>query len=516
MPRRRMSAEVIREILRLKSLNLSIRQISQSVKKGKSNVQRLLQKAEEASLRWPLLEDIDDQKLEELLYPKPDEVTLEGKALPDFSYINRELTKKGVTRQLLYEEYIEANEGGDCYSYTRLCELYKTWLNKNRPPSMRQVHKAGEKCFVDYAGLTVNIMDPLTGGATKAQIFVGAMGASNYIFAEATASQSLEDWLGSHTRMLEFFGGVPEIIVPDNLKSGVTRACRYDPEVNPAYAQWTNHYRTTIIPTRPRKPKDKAKAEKAVQIVETRVLAPIRNEQFTSIAQLNRRVKELTEEVNLKPLQKGEGECRRELFEEIDLPEMRELPPYPYTYTEIKKAKVNIDCHVEYKKKRYSVPYTYRGEGVEIHATEHIVTIYFKSKLIAQHKRLTKKHEHYVTVDEHMPKSHREHGKWTPKRLRDWAKGLGEEVYKWVDAQLDSKDHPELGYRVCLGLLSLSRKYPQRLNAACGVANGNGLMRLSQVKEILKNGMDRLPLFEEQELSLPQDHKNIRGPGEFR
>ena len=515
MPGRRMEVKIIREILRLKSLNLSTTKISRSVNKARSSVNDMVRKAREVGLKWPLPEDLDDQKLEELLYAKP-EVTPEGKVLPDFSYINRELTKKGVTRQLLWEEYTEANEGKDCYSYTRLCELYDIWLKKNRPPSMRQTHKAGEKCFVDYTGLTVNIKDPLTGEVIKAQIFVGVMGASNYIFAEATASQSLESWLGSHTRMLEFFGRVPEIIVPDNLKSGVTRACRYDPDTNLAYAQWANHYRTIIIPTRPRKPKDKGKVEKAVQIVETSVLAPIRNEEFTSIAQLNRRVKELTEEVNLKPLQKGEGEYRREMFEQIDLPEMGELPPYPYTYTDIKKAKVSIDYHVEYKKKRYSVPYIYRGERVEIHATENIVTIYFKNKVIAQHARVTKKYKYYATVEEHMPEGHREHGKWTPKRLRDWAKNLGEEVYKWVDAQIESKDHPEQAYRVCLGLLSLSRKHPQRLNDACRVANRNGLMRLSQIKEVLKNGMDRLPLLEEEEFCLPQDHKNIRGPGAFR
>ena len=516
MPRRRMSAEVIREILRLKSLNFSIREISRSVRKGKSNVQRLLHKAEETGLKWPLPEDLDDRKLEEILYPRQEAAVFEGKALPDFSSIEKELTRKGVTRQLLWKEHGEACEqrGQDYYSYTRFCELLGQWLKKNRPLSMRQLHKAGEKCFVDYAGLVVRITDLLTGAVTKAQIFVGVMGASNYIFAEATASQSLPDWLGSHTRMLEFFGGVPEIIVPDNLRSGVSRACRYDPDINPEYARWADHYSTVVIPARPSKPRDKAKVENAVQLVERSVLAPIRNEEFTSLSQLNKRIRELVEEANSKPFQKMDG-CRRELFEEIDLPALRPLPPYPYEYTEIRKAKVHIDYHVEYRKKLYSVPWIYRGERVEVHASQNIVTIYFKSRVIAQHKRLRK--GRWATERAHMPEGHREHEKWNPARLREWAKELGEEVYRWVDAQLESRDHPEQAYRAALGVLSLSREHPQRLNAACGVANRNGLLRLKQIKEVLKNGMDRLPLpGEEEESSLPQHHDNIRGPEQFR
>ena len=515
MPRRRMDTKTIREILRLRSRNLSNMQIAQSVKKAKSSVNDIIRKAEKAGLKWPPPPEIDDQKLEEILYPKSEVVVFEGKALPEFSYIEKELTGKGVTRQRLWKEYVEAceEEGRGYYSYTRFCELLGEWLKKNRPPSMRQIHKAGEKCFVDYAGLVVNITDSLTGEVSKAQIFVGVMGASNYIFAEAAASQTLPDWLGSHTRMLEFFCGVPEIIVPDNLRSGVSRACRYDPEANPAYLQWANHYGTVVIPARPYKPKDKAKVENAVQVVERSVLAPIRNEEFTSIAQLNKRVAQLMEDANSKPFQKMEG-CRGELFKEVDLPALRPLPPVPYAYTEIKKAKVHIDYHVEYKKRFYSVPWNYRGERVEVHASQNIVKIYFKNKLIAQHKRL--RTGSWETEPAHMPENHREHERWTPQGLRNWAKQQGEEVYRWVDAQIESKDHPEQAYRVCLGLMSLSRNYPQRLNAACRVANRNGLMKLRQVKEVLKNGTDKLPLFEEEEFRLPQDHKNVRGPGEFR
>ena len=509
MPRRRMNARTIREILRLKSLDLSTRQISRSVKKAKSSIQRLVRRAEQVGLRWPL--DVDDRKLEEMLYAGPG-VWREGRPLPDWSYIHGQLKRKGVTRQLLWKECADAYPDNH-YSYTRFCELYSAWRAKNSEPSMRQLHKAGEKCFVDYAGVTVEITDPETAEVTRAQIFVGVMGASNYIFAEATASQSLEHWLRSHTRMLEFFGGVPEIIVPDNLRSGVSKACRYDPDTNPAYAQWANHYGTVIIPARPGKPKDKAKVETGVQIVERSVLAPIRDEVFFSLQELNGRVRELLREVNSKPFQKLPG-SRGEQFERIDLPALGSLPPCPYTYTEIKGAKVGIDYHVEHKKKLYSVPYIHRGERVEVHASENLVMIYFKNRFIAQHKRLGT--GRYSTEPAHMPEGHREHEKWTPRRLRNWAKGLGSEVFEWVDAQLASRDHPEQAYRVCLGLLNLSRDYPQRLNLACGVANRNGLVRLRQIKEILKNGMDRSALPQEQGISLPQDHENIRGPEQYR
>ncbi len=379
---------------------------------------------------------------------------------------------------------------------------------------MRQTHRAGEKCFVDYAGMKVDITDPRTGEVSAAQIFVGVMGASNYIFAEAVESQSLENWLGSHTRMVEFFGGVPRVIVPDNLKSGVTKASRYDPEVNSSYLQWADHYGAAIIPARPYKPKDKAKAESGVQIVERSVLAPVRNEMFRSLEQLNARVKQIMVEVNSKPFQKLPG-CRREQFEKVDLPEMGELPANRYEYTDIKRAKVNIDYHVEYKKCLYSVPYAYRGESVDVHASRNLVTIYFRNEIIAHHRRTRPGRP--ATEPAHMPESHRRHKQWNPGSLRNWADKLGEEVRRWVDAQFASRDHPELAYRTLLGLRDLARRYPaQRLNDACGVANRKGLMRIKQVSEVLKNSMDKLPLLEEEEASLPQDHKNIRGPEGFR
>ena len=511
MPGRRMETRVIKEMLRLRfDRGLSTRQISDSTGASVGVVHKLIAKAERAGLGWPLPREVDDHRLEEVLYPKS-EAVMEAKTLPDWVSMHEELKRKGVTRWRLWQEYKEEHPG-DHYSYPQFCKLYSAWRGKNKKPSMRQLHRAGEKCFVDYAGLTVNITDPGTGEISKAQIFVGVMGASNYTFAEATASQTLPDWLGSHTRMLEFFGGVPEIIVPDNLKSGVTRACRYDPDTNPAYSQWANHYNTVVIPARPRKPKDKAKAENAVQIVERSVLAVIRNERFFSIAELNSRVKELVEEVNSRPFQKLEG-SRAEQFEKIERPALGPLPPYPYTCTEIKRAKVHIDCHVEYKKVLYSVPHIHRGERVEIHATENIVTICLKDRIIAQHRRSARG---YCTEFSHMPKEHQQHYKWNPRSLRNWAKNQGDEVSEWLERQFELKDHPEQVYRVCLGLMNLSSDYPKRLNDACGAANRNGLTRLRQVREILRNGRDRAALFEQEETVLPQDHENIRGAKEYK
>ena len=511
MPGRRMNTRAIKEVLRLKSLNFSLREISRSVNASVGGVHKLIRKAGEAGLQWPLPEDTDDEALERLLYPEPVEVR-GGKVVPQWSFIHRELKRRGVTRQLLWEEYAARHPDGH-YRYSRFCELYDVWRGDNAKPSMRQLHKAGEKCFVDYAGQTVAITDPQTGKQSKAHIFVGVLGASNYTFAEAASSQSLENWLGSHTRMVEFFCGVPSLIVPDNLKSGVAKACYYDPAVNPAYGQWANHYGAVIMPARPRKPKDKAKVEVGVQIVERWILARLRDMEFFSLGELNKYIGELLVKLNDSSFQKLPG-SRRSEFERVDKAALRPLPPHSYSYKEIKGARVNIDYHTEYRKTRYSVPHNYIAERVEVHADTNIVEIYFTEKLIAKHRRTDK--GGFVTEIAHMPESHQRHEKWNEERIRSWAAQQGAQVLEWVNGQFESREHPAQAYRTCLGLLSLSRTYPQRLNDACGVANRNGLLRLKQVKELLRNDMDRLPLLREENMELPQDHENIRGPQQYR
>ncbi len=357
------------------------------------------------------------------------------------------------------------------------------------------------------------IINPDTGEIRTAQIFVAVLGASNYTFAEATLSQKLSDWLGSHVRMLNFFGGCPEMIIPDTLRSAVNKPCRYEPELNASYQQFSEHYQVAVISARPYKPKDKSKAEVGVQIVERWILARLRHHTFFTLGSLNHCIHTLLEEMNKKPFKQLSGN-REQAFNTLDKPMLRPLPKHPYQYTDIKNVKVNIDYHVQYQKHHYSVPHQYVGETLELHASESLVTLFFRNRQIAAHPR---KYQPGTTTEAaHMPQSHQKHHQWTPERLKHWAADIGDEVQVWVSAQLVRKTHPEQAYRVCLGLLSLSRDYPsQRLNAACGIANQQKLHQLKQVKSILKSNRDQLPKQLNLSAELPQDHANIRGPKHF-
>jgi len=341
------------------------------------------------------------------------------------------------------------------------------------------------------------------------------LGASNYTFAEATYTQALPDWLLSHVRMLEFFGGVPEILVPDNLKSGVNKACRYDPELNPSYQQLAEHYQVAVIPARPRKPRDKPKVEVGVQIVERWILARLRHQVFFSLAELNHCIRTLVTDLNERPFKKLPGN-RREAFDRLEKPALRPLPVQPWRYRHIKKAKVNIDYHVEYEQHHYSVPHQYVGKTVELHAFDNLLEIWAEGRMIASHPR--RLHPGNSTAAEHMPERHRHHQQWTPERLKNWAASVGSDTLKWISERLVEKAHPEQAYRLCLGLLSLTREYPsERVNKSCRLANAEGLTPLKQIKSILKNNRDLVPadgdLHPSQEL--PQEHENIRGPRHF-
>jgi len=502
----------IRDILRLRlHAGLSIRQIRHSTKLSVGAIQKLLVRAEELELSWPLPEELDDARLAQLFYPDKDTRVSRRFQVPDWPAIQQALKRKGVTKQLLWEEYTEQYPNR-CYSYSQFCDRYQRWLQRQKR-SMRQIHRAGEKCFVDYCGVTVPIIQPVTGEVRDAQVFVAVLGASNYTFAEATLSQTLPDWLGSHVRMLAFFGGCPAMIIPDNLRSGVSRACRYDPDLNPSYQQWAEHYQVAVVPARPYKPKDKAKAEVAVQIVERWILARLRRHTFFTLAQLNQCIRSLLEELNQKPFKQLPGN-RRQAFEQLDQPALRPLPVQPYRYLDIKPVKVNIDYHVQYHQHHYSVPHQYVGETLELQAGDTVVAVYFRRRQVASHPR--KHHPGFTTDPNHMPKRHRQHQQWTPGRLKNWAKAIGPHTLAWVSAQLASRDHPEQAYRVCLGLLNLSRETPsQRLEAACQIANREGLTRLKQIKSILQSQRDQLPEQLDLSIELPQDHANIRGPHHF-
>ena len=503
----------IKDVLRLRfGSQLSIRQVAAAVKLSTGATQHLIKQAEQLGLGWPLPAQLSDIELEQQFYPQRHNAQSRFQ-MPDWCVVHQELKRKGMTLQLLWEEYCQAHEGRS-YSYSQYTERYRQWRKKQKR-SMRQIHRAGEKVFVDYAGPTVPIVDPGTGEILiEACVFVGVLGASNYTFAEATRSQTLPDWLQSHVNMFQFFGGIPESVVPDNLKSGVTKACRYDPDLNPCYQQLAAHYDVAILPARPYKPKDKSKAEVGVQIVERWIMMRLRHFTFFSLAELNHCIRVLLDDLNTRAFKKLPGN-RCEAFETLDRPALRALPRQAYQYIDIKKVKVNIDYHIQYKSHHYSVPHQYVGEYLELQASDSLVQLYFRGKLIASH---VKSSGYGTTTDSaHMPVRHEKHHKWTPQRLRKWASDIGPDTHLWVDTQLKSRPHPEQAYKVCLGLLNLSLDYPScRLNRACLLANREGLTRLKNIKSILKSNRDQLQQELALSVELPQSHDNIRGPENFR
>ncbi len=498
----------IKEVLRLHfDGGLGQRTISRCLGISRSAVGDYLRRAAKADLCWPLPESLTDQDLERRLFPPPLSIPSAERQVPDWSHIHSELKRKGVTQMLLWEEY--QGDNPQAYRYSRFCDLYRQWRGKQKL-SMRQVHKAGEKLFVDYAGQTLPIVDPHTGEISQTQIFVAVMGASNYTFAEATHSQELSDWLGSHRRSFAFFGGVPQIVVPDNLRSGVSRACRYEPDLNPSYQDLAEHYGTAVIPARVRKPKDKAKAEVAVQIVERWILARLRNHTFFSLTEVNAAIAELLTDLNNRPFKKLPG-SRQEAFESLDRPALQPLPAVPYEFARWKKVRVNIDYHVEIDGHYYSVPYQLQGKQLDTRITAGSIECFHQRKRVASHSLSFSKGRH-STVAEHMPKAHQEYASWTPQRLINWAAQKGPQTAALVEAILASRRHPQQGFRSAMGLIRLAKIYGKdRLENACLLALDGQAANYKSVKSILKTGLDQQPPQLEQIQSIPIDHDNIRG-----
>ena len=500
----RLSMRKLQEILRLRETGLSNRQIAGSINISPSTVSLILSRAKAGGLSWPLPEDMDERAVNEILYPEGEK--LGSKPLPDMRKMHQELKRKSVTLQLLWEEY--RNEHPDGYRYSYFCDLYRAWQQKLDPP-LRQTHKAGEKMFVDFAGQTVDIQDPNTGKTTPAYIFLAVLGASNYTFACGVLSQELENWIKLHCLALEYFGGIPEIIVPDNLKAGVTRPCRYEPDLNPTYQEMAEHYGCVVIPGRPRHPKDKSKAENAVLFVERQILARLRNRIFFSLKELNQCIFEELTVLNRKPFQKLDG-SRRSWYESLEKPALRPLPPRHYEFARWKKLKVNIDYHVELEKNYYSVPYRLVREQVDVRFTASTVEIIYKGKRVASHARIYGKGKS-STHPEHMPSAHRKHLEWNPSRIINWAQKSGPATAQMVKELMGKRVHPEQAYRSCLGLLSLENKYGEdRLEAACSRALSCCAFSYRSVKNILKNGLDQLEPEKQEVLPLPA-HENIRG-----
>ena len=508
MANNRLSTRKITEALRLHfEHDRTNREIAQAIGTSPTTVGQYLRRAREAGFAYPLPEGLDDAAIETRLFPpvvSADVVRFE----PDWAWVHREMRRKSVTLDLLWQEY--KAEHPDGYRYSWFCERYRQWSGK-LSVSMRQTHTPGEKLFVDYVGQTLPIIDGATGEIRQAQLFVAVLGASNYTYAEATWTQKLPDWIGSHVRTFEFLGGVTEIIVPDNLKSGVKHASYYDPEINPTYLDLARHYGVAVLPARPYKPKDKAKVEGGVLIVERWILARLRNQRFFSLAEANRAIAELLASLNQRPFKKLPG-CRHSAFLEMDRPVLKPLPQSRYEYAEWKTARVGIDYHIEVAGHYYSVPYRHARQPVEVRITATTVEAFHRGQRIAAHVLSPIKGRH-TTLDAHMPPQHQAIAGWNDQRLLDWAQGIGSSTEAAVQVMLGSRKHPQQSYRACLGVLRLAKGFGNdRLNAACARALKLNAAGYRSIHSILKNSLDKQQPAIATQASLPLDHANVRGP----
>jgi transposase len=498
----------LRELFRLKyDAGLPHRAIAQACGVGLGTVTAYLQRATAAGLTWPIPDDLDDAALEARLFAQPVAVSARDRAIPDWGVLHQERKKPGVTLALLWVEYRAVHPSG--LAYSQFCERYRQWAAALKP-SMRQIHRAGEKLFVDFSGKRPHLVDPQTGEEVVVELFVGVLGASGLISAEATPGQDLPSWVRAHVGMLEAFRGSPAIWVPDNLKSGVTLAHRYEPEINRTYAELARHYGGVVIPARVATPTDKPKVEVSVQIAQRWILAALRHRTFFTLADLNAAIRDRVAVINERPM-KGAGVSRRVLYEQIDRPALTPLPPGRYELAEWQPCRVNIDYHVEVTHNFYSVPYQLVHQRVEARATQATVEVFFSGRRVAAHARLSGRGQ-FVTQAEHMPRAHRAHAEWTPSRLIAWADQSGLATGRFVAGLLAERRHPEQGYRACLGLMRLGRVHgPDRLEAACARAERLRSYRYRTVEHILRHQQDRLPLEEPTPPRAALPHQNVRG-----
>ncbi len=513
MPRPRAAMRKIREALRLcLAEGLSPRQAGIATGLPRSTVRRYVVRAVEVGLGWPLPPELDDRALEERLYGRAAPArSSDQRPVPDWAVVHRELRRKSVTLQLLWTEYRAACPQG--FGYTWFTERYRAYAGR-LDLVLRQDHRAGEKLFLDFAGQTIPITDPLTGEITAAQLFVAVLGASNYTYAEALPSQAECWWTAAHVRAFEFMGGSVAILVPDNLKAGVTKAHRYEPVLNASYAELAAHYGCAIIPARPYKPRDKAKVESGVLVAERWIAAALRNRTFFSLAEANAAIAERVAWLNDRPFKKLEG-SRASLFAELDKPALRPLPPTPYEYATWKGAKVSIDYHVEWERHYYSVPYQFVGERADVRASARTIEVFVRGRRVASHLRSAAVGRH-TTVPAHMPESHRRHLEWSPSRIVAWGEQAGPATGALVAAILASRPHPEQGFRSCLGIIRLGRRHGEaRLEAACARALAVGALSYRSVDSILRTGLDGVPLPGPPPVRATRSHPNVRGPGYY-
>ncbi|EQD71781.1 integrase catalytic subunit [mine drainage metagenome] len=504
----------IRDVLRLVDAGLSLRQVAASLGIAFSTAGNYVKRAEHAGISWPLPEDLDDDALKAMLFPSPSSPGAKARPAPDWEKIHRELRRKGVTLMLLWFEYREDHPDG--YAYSQFCEHYRRW-RLHLDVVMRQSHRAGEKLFVDFPGMKIPIYNDHTGQLDfEAELFVAVLGASSYIYAEVLRSQELPYFVTAHVNTFEHLGGCPEIVVCDNLRSGVTQPNRYEPDVNATYQEMASHYGVAIIPTRSYKPRDKAKVESGVLLAERWLIARLRHERFTSLAEANLAIGKLLTWLNARPFKKLEG-SRQSLFEQIDYPALRSLPTERYEFATWRRARIGLDYHIEVRSDHhcYSVPYRLVGEVVDLRVSMATIEVFYRHARVASHVRSYT--SGYTTDPAHMPESHRRHLEWTPTRIISWANAAGPATGKLVEEILVVRPHPEQGYRASLGIVRLGMRYgTARLEAACNRAASVRSFSYRSVESILRNGLDKQPLLKKSPSLTHPRHNNVRGPDYYQ
>ena len=500
----------IKDVLRLKlDAHLSHERIAAALGLSKGVVFKYVGLAAAAGLDWPAIAALDEAALERRLKLNPGQTARPSDfVLPDYGRIHQELRRKGMTLMLLWEEHGIAHAGSALHSYSQFCENYRRYA-KTLKRCMRQIHRAGEKLFIDYAGPTLALVD-----GSRAHIFVAALGASSYTFACATPRETMQDWLSSCAQALRYFGGVPQLIVPDNPRALIADPNRYEPRANVTVEDFARHYATSVLPARPRSPQDKAKAESAVQVVERWIMMRLRHQAFANVDDVNEAIAPLLERLNAKPFQKLPG-SRASAFAELDAPALQALPLQAWEFAQYKSVRVHIDHHIEFEGHRYSVPQALVSQLLEARVTQRTVELLHRGQRVASHLRCAHKGG-FTTVPEHMSAAHRAHREWTPERLIHWGEKIGVATGRTVTRLLEERRHPEHGYRACLGLLGLVKRYGEpRLEAACLIALELGTAKYSHVRDILQSGRDQQAASTAPEWTSPE-HAHVRGPGYYQ
>lgn len=507
----------IREVLRLHhECACENRQIALACCISPSTVSEYLHKAERQGLTWELAKGMSEAEVESRLFTHVGRFEPPARVAIDFDWVHREMRRDGVTLQLLWGEYGKAatESGARPYQYSQFCELYSTWRGTRRL-SMRQTHRAGEKLFIDYSGRKPRVVDRDTGEITEVELYVAVLGASNYAFSEATRTQQLGEFCASTVRALEYFGRCPWILVPDQLRSAVSKADRYDPDINQTFHDLAQHYGMAVIPAPPRKPKGKAKVENGVLIAQRWILARLRNRTFFSLEELNNAISELLEELNHRQFTKLEG-TRYTAFEKIDRPAMRALPVLRFEVAERKTKRANVDYHVDFDDRYYSVPFQLRRQLIDVRATSTIVELFHRGERVASHRRSYGPKGTPVTAPEHRPKCHEDYGEWPPERMTNWAATFGCHVEEVVRRKLSEYPYPEMGYRAVLGILRCAEKHgATRMDAACQRAMAGTSQTAPHrryIEAILKRGLDKAPPVAAPTTPRCGSHENVRGP----